>query len=132
MPVSAPEILTAQPQVFVTDVDRAVAFYRDRLGFTVAFLYGEPPFYGLVTRGAAGMNLRHVDASPWHADVRVREDLLSATLIVRSAKALFLEYEANGVAFHQPYREQPWGAHDFIVADPDGNLIHFTTRAGES
>jgi hypothetical protein len=26
---------------------------------------------------------------------------------------------------------QPWGAHDFIVLDPDGNLIHFASRVGE-
>ena len=62
---SAPEILTAQPQVFVADVPRAVAFYRDRLGFAVGYVYGNPPSYALVTRGAAGLNLRHVDASPW-------------------------------------------------------------------
>ena len=33
-------------QVFVTDFDRSLAFYRDRLGFDVVFTYGKPPFYG--------------------------------------------------------------------------------------
>jgi catechol 2,3-dioxygenase-like lactoylglutathione lyase family enzyme len=128
---AAPEIVAVQPQVFVTDLARAVAFYRDRLGFTVAYLYGDPAYYGLVTRGAAGLNLRHVDASPWNATMRDAEDLLAATLVVRNAKALFLEYKAAGVAFHQPYREQPWKAHDFVVVDPDGNLIHFASGVGE-
>jgi catechol 2,3-dioxygenase-like lactoylglutathione lyase family enzyme len=130
-PTGPPEILTAQPQIFVTDVARAIAFYRDALGFEVAYLYGEPAFYGLVTRDGAGLNLRHVDASPWDAAMRAKEDLLSATFVVRHAKALFLEYKDRGVTFHQPYREQPWGAHDFIVADPDGNLVHFASRVGE-
>ena len=130
-PTGAPAILSAQPQVFVTDVARAVAFYRDVLGFTVAYLYGEPPFYGLVTRDGAGLNLRHVDASPWDAALRAKEDLLSATFVVRNAKALFLEYKERRATFHQAYREQPWGAHDFIVADPDGNLVHFASRVGE-
>jgi catechol 2,3-dioxygenase-like lactoylglutathione lyase family enzyme len=132
VPASDPEILRVHPQVFVTDLARAVAFYRDRLGFAVAYLYGEPPFYGLVERGGAGLNLRHVDASPFHAGVREREDLLAATLVVRNLKALFVAYKEAGVAFHQPYREQPWGAHDFIVADPDGNLIHFASAPGEA
>jgi catechol 2,3-dioxygenase-like lactoylglutathione lyase family enzyme len=127
----APEILAAQPQVFVSDVPRAVAFYRDLLGFAVAYLYGEPAFYGLVTRDGAGLNLRHVDASPWNAALRAEEDLLSATFVVRNARSLFLEYKERGVPFHQPYREQPWGAHDFIVADPDGNLVHFASAVGE-
>ena len=127
-----PEIRRVHPQVFVTDMERAVAFYRDRLGFAVSYLYGEPPFYGLVERGGAGLNLRHVDASPFRDGVREAEDLLAATIVVRNLKPLFLAYREAGLAFHQPYREQPWGAHDFVVADPDGNLIHFASPSGEA
>jgi catechol 2,3-dioxygenase-like lactoylglutathione lyase family enzyme len=127
-----PEILGAHPQIFVTDIERAVAFYRDRLGFACEYLYGDPPFYGLMARGGARLNLRHVDALPFDVAERAREDLLAATIVVRNAKALFLSYEAAGLAFHQRYREQPWGARDFIVADPDGNLVHFASPAGES
>jgi predicted enzyme related to lactoylglutathione lyase len=39
---AAPEIIDAHAQIFVTDIERAVAFYRDRLGFSVEYLYGEP------------------------------------------------------------------------------------------
>jgi catechol 2,3-dioxygenase-like lactoylglutathione lyase family enzyme len=129
-PTETPELLAAFPQVFVTDMPRAVAFYRDRLGFSVGYLYGEPPFYGLVSRGEARLNLRHVDTLPFDPLARREEDLLAATIVVRHAKALFLEYEEAGLAFHQAYRQQPWGAHDFIVADPDGNLILFATPPG--
>jgi catechol 2,3-dioxygenase-like lactoylglutathione lyase family enzyme len=132
VPSGEPEFLGAHPQIFVTDIGRAVAFYRDRLGFACEYLYGEPPFYGLVSRGDARLNLRHVDALPFDVAQRQREDLLAATIIVRSAKALFLAYEAAGLSFHQRYREQPWGAHDFIVADPDGNLVHFASPPGEA
>lgn len=126
-----PEILIAHPQILVTDMERAVAFYRDRLGFQVAYLYGEPPFYGLVKRDGVGLNLRHVDALPFDAETRAREDLLAVTLVVRNLKPLFVAFEEAGLAFHRRYRERPWGAHDFIVADPDGNLVHFASRPGE-
>lgn len=126
-----PEFLRAQPQVFVTDMERAIAFYRDRLGFAVEYLYGEPPFYGLVARGDAGLNLRHVDRLPFDPEQRAREELLSATLVVRPLKPLFLAYKEAGVTFQQTYREQPWNAHDFIVLDPDGNLVHFASPPGE-
>ena len=43
-------LLAAYPQLFVADMAVTVAFYRDRLGFEVAFLAGEPPFYGQVVR----------------------------------------------------------------------------------
>jgi catechol 2,3-dioxygenase-like lactoylglutathione lyase family enzyme len=127
-----PEILGAHPQIFVTDMKRAIHFYRDQLGFAVGYLYGEPPYYGLVVRGAAALNLRHVDQLPLDATLRDREDLLAATIIVRNAKELFVSFKEAGIPFHQSYREQPWGAHDFIVSDPDGNLIHFASRPGES
>jgi catechol 2,3-dioxygenase-like lactoylglutathione lyase family enzyme len=130
-PVARPEILGVHPQIFVTDMRRAVHFYQDELGFSVEYLYGEPPYYGLVVRDAAGLNLRHVDQLPVDARLRDREDLLAATIILRNAKALFVEFKESGLRFHQTYREQPWGAHDFIVTDPDGNLIHFTSRVGE-
>lgn len=128
---SAPALLGAHPQIFVTDMDAAVAFYRDRLGFTVDYLYGDPPFYGLVRREGVALNLRHVDAYPLDAARRDAEDLLAVSIVVRGAKALFLAYQEAGLAFHQPYREQPWGARDFIVADPDGNLVHFASQLGE-
>ncbi|AIE87694.1 hypothetical protein OP10G_4326 [Fimbriimonas ginsengisoli Gsoil 348] len=50
---------------------------------------------------------------------------LSATICVDSIKALFLQYQANGVEFHQTLRTEPWGSRTFIVTDPDGNLILF-------
>jgi catechol 2,3-dioxygenase-like lactoylglutathione lyase family enzyme len=121
----SPELLIAHPQLFVRDIARSVAFYRDSLGFEVGYLYGDPPFYGLVRRGGAALNLRHTDASPWDDGLRDREDLLSATIVTRELKALFLELKAAGVPFHQTLKEQPWGARDFIVRDPDGNLVHF-------
>jgi catechol 2,3-dioxygenase-like lactoylglutathione lyase family enzyme len=129
--VAQPEILGVHPQIFVTDMERAVRFYRDQLGFSVEYLYGEPPYYGLIVRGAAGMNLRHVDDLPMDPSLRDREQLLAVTIVVRNAKALFVSFKEAGLPFHQKYREQPWGAHDFIVTDPDGNLIHFASRVGE-
>ncbi|MBB3562162.1 catechol 2,3-dioxygenase-like lactoylglutathione lyase family enzyme [Rhizobium sp. BK512] len=121
-----PTFLDAQPQLFVDDIQAACDFYSQKLGFTIAFTYGEPPFYAQVVRDAARLNLRHVDMPAFHPELRQRErDILSATITLDDVKALFLEYTANGVPFHQPLRLEPWGARTFIVCDPDGNLIAF-------
>ncbi len=123
---SQPTLLDAQPQLFVSDIQAACDFYTQKLGFALAFIYGEPPFYAQVVRGAARLNLRHVDMPAFHPELRQRErDILSATITLDDVKALFLEYTANGVPFHQPLRLEPWGARTFIVCDPDGNLIAF-------
>lgn len=130
MPVtstSALQLQQANAQVFVTDFQRALTFYRTLLGFDIVFTYGEPPFYGEVRRGDAAFNLRHVDESPFVAAVREQEQLLSASIRTTNAKELFLEFQAAGVEFQERLQLKPWGANEFVVRDPDANLILFGT-----
>jgi hypothetical protein len=96
--------------------------------FKITILYGEPPFYAHVTRDGATLILRHVDEPAFDAARREREELLSAEACVNTAeeiKALFLEFQAAGVTFFQTLKLMPWGARNFIVKDPDGNLVLF-------
>jgi catechol 2,3-dioxygenase-like lactoylglutathione lyase family enzyme len=122
-PDHEPQLLGAHPQLFVSDVEASCRFFVARLGFTVAFKYGKPVFYALVQRDSACLNLRYV-----HAPVLNREaerDLLSASIPVANVKALYSEYLSAGAPMAQRLKKQPWGAADFIVRDPDGNLVHF-------
>src|SRR5438445_5161903 len=125
-------ITAAEPQLFVRDIMAPCDFYTGKLGFAVAFTYGEPPFYAQVKRDAARINLRRVEPPLIDASLRDREQLLSASLTVARAddiKALFLEFEAAGVTFFQALKREPWDARDFIVKDPDGNLLLFAGPA---
>ncbi|WP_420112536.1 VOC family protein [Pseudactinotalea sp.] len=126
---SAPQLQRANAQIFVTDFARALTFYGTTLGFETVFTYGEPAFYGEIRRGDASVNLRHVDTSPFHADVRDREQLLAAYVTTTNAKELFLEFQAARVEFQERLQVKPWGANEFVVRDPDGNLILFGTPA---
>jgi len=122
----------AEPQLFVADIKPSCDFFTAKLGFVVAFTYGEPPFYAQVKRDSARINLRCVERPVIDAAIRDREQLLSASLTVATAqeiKALFLEFQAAGVAFFQMLKSEPWGARDFIVKDPDGNLLLFAGPA---
>jgi catechol 2,3-dioxygenase-like lactoylglutathione lyase family enzyme len=130
-PVPRPILSSTEAQLFVADIKTSCDFYTDKLGFTVAFVYGDPPYYGQVSRDHARLNLRMV-CEPVFTDVREREHLLSASLTVATAdeiKQLFLSYQAAGVGFHQTLKKEPWGARTFIVMDPDGNLILFAGPA---
>ena len=122
---SRPTLLAAEPQLFVADVKASCEFYTRKLGFTVAFTYGEPPFYGQVFRDGARLNLRYLDEPAMRPELQEREHLLSASITLDDAKPLFLEFQAAGVIFHQVLKTEPWGARTFIVRDPDGNLILF-------
>ena len=120
-----PTLTAVEPQLYVRDIAAACSFYSRMLGFTVAFTYGEPPFYGQVVRDSARLNLRHVDAPVVDPARRDAEQLLSASITLDDADALFIEYQEAGVTFVQPIRSEPWGARTFIVSDPDGNLLLF-------
>ncbi len=119
----------AEPQLVVADLAVSIEFYTTQLGFSVAFRYGDPPFYAQVVRDAARLNLRHLDTPIADTALRDREQVLSATITLSDAEPLFLEYETAGVEFAQPLRSEPWGARTFVVRDPDGNLILFAGRA---
>jgi catechol 2,3-dioxygenase-like lactoylglutathione lyase family enzyme len=123
-----PTLVAAEPQLYVRDIVASFDFYSRMLGFSVAFTYGEPPFYGQVFRDGARLNLRRVDPPVVDPARRDSEQLLAASITLEDAKPLFLEYQNAGVDFFQPLRSEPWGARTFIVRDPDGNLLLFAGR----
>ncbi len=125
---ASPFLNAVEPQFYVADVKVSCDFYTGKLGFAVAFLYGDRPYYGQVFRDQVRLNLRLVCEPVFAGDVRSREDLLSATITLARAEEteeLFLSYQSAGVAFHQALRTEAWGAQTFVVSDPDGNLILF-------
>jgi uncharacterized glyoxalase superfamily protein PhnB len=118
---------SATPIFFVSDVPRAAAFFRDKLGFQVDFLHGEPPFYGSVSRDEVCLHLRFVHQT-WFAERATSEEsLILATIEVSDVGALYQEFQARGVAFVQSLAHQDWGGTDFQVRDPDGNAFSFVT-----
>jgi uncharacterized glyoxalase superfamily protein PhnB len=125
-------IVCAEPQLFVTDIKRSCEFFHKKLGFSLVFSYGDPPYYAQVARDAARLNLKCIERSVIESTVRDREELLSVSMTVATAveiKLLFLEFQSAGVTFHQTLKKQPWGAKNFIVKDPDGNLLLFAGPA---
>jgi catechol 2,3-dioxygenase-like lactoylglutathione lyase family enzyme len=125
-------IAGAEPQLLVTDIKRSCEFFCEKLGFSVVFTYGDPPYYAQVRRDAARLNLRCVEGALIERRVRDGEELLAASMTVATAeeiKLLFLEFRSAGVAFHQTLEKQPWGARNFVVKDPDGNLLLFAGPA---
>jgi catechol 2,3-dioxygenase-like lactoylglutathione lyase family enzyme len=129
-----PILNAIEAQLFVANIQSSCDFYTNRLGFAVAFTYGDPPFYAQVVRDNARLNLRVVREPVFAGDVRKREQLLSASITVatvREIEQLFLTYQAAGVPFHQSLKKEPWGAQTFVVSDPDENLILFAGPAAD-
>ena len=129
---SRPILTSVAAHLYVRDLSASTDFFTSKLGFAIDFVYGDPPFYGQVSRDNALLALRSMDEYFFAEDVRQREDLLSASITLASAdeiEQLFAVYQAADVPFAQTLRIEPWQAKTFIVKDPDGNLILFAGPA---
>jgi len=129
---SRPVISAIAAELFVADIKASCDFFTQKLGFSIVFTYGEPPFYAQVKRDRALLNLKCVDYPVMDPALRDRESLLSADMAVdthEEIEQLFLEFRAAGITFFQTLRKEPWGAKTFIVRDPDGNLLLFAGPA---
>ena len=112
--MSTIELLSAVPVFSVTDLLRSLAFYRDRLGFQVAFDVG---MYAGVKRD--GMEL-HLDAGAHAYSSRPT----CCRFHLRGIDALYAEMERED--FIKPdERLATKHMRQFSVVDPDGNRITF-------
>lgn len=132
--LNSPVFSSIEAQLFVADIQTSCAFYTGKLGFAVAFLTGDPPFYGQLVRDNARLNLRRITEPVFAGGIRKREGLLSASITVATAneiEQLFLSCQAAAVPMHQALKKEPWGAMTFIVSDTDENLILFAGPTAE-
>jgi len=113
----------------VADVDRAVAFYTEHLGFEVDALYDDPP-YATLTRNGARLSLAeqgHPAPDRPGIAMAVPDDVqrlpIVVVLEVDDARAVRRQLEAEDVAFLAEPWEAPWGGVRFYVVDPDGYLV---------
>jgi catechol 2,3-dioxygenase-like lactoylglutathione lyase family enzyme len=131
LPLRKVTLVAAEPQLLVIDIKTSCKFFVEKLGFSIVFSYGVPPYYAQVGRDGVRLNLRCVEATVIGSTLRDHEEL-SASITVATAdeiKMLFLEFQSAGVSFHQTLKKQPWGAKNFVVKDPDGNLLLFAGPA---
>src|SRR5689334_22257101 len=78
-------IVGAEPQLLVADIKRSCEFFCKKLGFSLVFSYGSPPYYAQVARDAARLNLRCVEEPAIQSTVRDRKELLSVSMTVATA-----------------------------------------------
>jgi len=112
------------PAITVNDIQKSVAWYRDVLGFTVGEEFRvEGELRGAkLTAGAAHFLLSQDD----FAQGQDRPKGVGFRIYCRTAQdvdQLAANVEARGGLVAQQPTDQPWGARDFAVVDPDGFKI---------
>jgi catechol 2,3-dioxygenase-like lactoylglutathione lyase family enzyme len=114
------------PQFLVDDLDRAIAYYRDKLGFNLDFKYQS--FYAGVTRDGLAIHLKHAPKLPADREHRKHNEHLDAYISVSGVRGLFSELERRGAQVIKPLEERPWACLDFYVEDPDGYILCFSEQ----
>jgi len=123
---STAQITGIAPQFLVDDLDRAIAYYRDRLGFELDFLYES--FYASVSRNGFAIHLKHAAKVVADRANRKRNEHLDAYIAVSGIRDLFSELQTRGAGVIRPLEERPWNCLDFYVEDADGYILCFSEQ----
>jgi predicted enzyme related to lactoylglutathione lyase len=113
------------PVLLVGDVDLAVDYYRDRLGFSCE-TYGDPPDFVVARRDEAVILLalcteRDRIVPNW----RIVDKVWNAYIRVDDVEAIYAEVLERGAGIDYTLYDAPSGFREFGVQDPDGHDIAF-------
>jgi|SRR5688500_6205357 len=121
---SAAQITGIAPQFLVDDLDQAVAFYRDRLGFELEYNYQS--FYAAVSRDGFAIHLKQAPKVVADRAHRKQHEHLDAHISVSDVRGLLSELQRRGAHVIKPLEQRPWECLDFYVEDPDGYILCFS------
>ena len=121
---AATRITGIVPQFLVDDLDRAIAYYRDQLGFALDFQYED--FYASVSRDGFPLHLKLSPKLAGEREFKKQQEHLDAHISVSGVRGLFDELERRGARVIRPLEKQPWSCIDFYVEDADGNVLCFS------
>lgn len=116
--ISPPEVECEQEHaaLSVPDVRAAAEFYTSKLGFWLAFTFGDPPSMAGVNLGNVQMFLEQGAANPQGCSVY---------FVVGNADELYEFQKASGVEILQEPGDRPYGLRDYRVRDLYGYELGF-------
>ena len=125
--------------VLVHDPDVALAFYRDTLGLEVRNDVANGDFRWITVGGSSqpGVSIvltNYLNGSPADNDqlaaLLAKGALNGVNFSSKDVDADFAQVRDAGAEIVQEPTEQFWGAKDFAVRDPSGNMVRVEQRPG--
>ncbi|HYP30170.1 MAG TPA: VOC family protein [Blastocatellia bacterium] len=124
--------------IFVSDQERALAFYRDKLGFEVVLdqQYGPEFRWVTVARQEGETELVLFRPVPSIAGNQLKElegrigIWTGITFLTADINATYQTLRQRGVEFQTEPTRQAWGGTEALFSDPDGNYFHLVQRPG--
>ncbi len=117
-------LVKVAPEFFVRDVEAAVRFYVEKLGFVVL---RQEPVFSVVALRDAHVLLAHenIAADREQLATNVRGAGVNVRIMVDEVDAVYERAKANGVRIVHDIADRYYGLRDFILTDEDGFMLRF-------
>jgi uncharacterized glyoxalase superfamily protein PhnB len=112
----------AAPVFPVDDATETAEFYRTTLGFSIERLYGDPPYYAIVSRDGVEIHLSERE------DTSTPIERCAVYIYVDDADALYEEFAGKGLKMFAPPEDQDNGMREFELTDNSGHFLMFGQR----
>lgn len=117
--------------LFVEDLEKTLAFYRDKVGLPVRFQ--DKGYAELVVEGSKFALLARSRVAELTGDAHTARPAsgaheTSVTLLVEDVDRAHRDLTGRGVPFLSPPKDRPWGQRTACFHDPDGHLIEIATN----
>jgi lactoylglutathione lyase len=129
--------LRSFPMLSVEDLARSLEFYRDLLGFTLAYRFpdGDDAVFVTVTAGTSEIGLGQLqDGPPRHGQPQrpATGHRVELCVDVDDVDATVDRVRRAGVRVVVEPAQQPWGERIAYIEDPDGNLVMLAEASRET
>jgi predicted enzyme related to lactoylglutathione lyase len=115
----------SSPVLLVSDIQRSVEFWRDRLGFECE-VYGAPPNFASASRDdAVVLFALCADPAAIVPNWKIVDKTWNVYIRVDDADAIYAELQERGAPIDYTIYDAPHGFREFGTQDPDGHDIAF-------
>jgi catechol 2,3-dioxygenase-like lactoylglutathione lyase family enzyme len=125
--MTRPTTTAISPFFIVSNVERTIAFYRDKLGFETTFQEPDQnPFFAIIVRDGAQLFVKSDGAvTPLPNSKRHPFMRWDAFVYAPDPDALAADFVAHGAVFSAPLTDTHDGLRGFELTDPDGYVLFF-------
>jgi predicted enzyme related to lactoylglutathione lyase len=116
---------TVAPQFLVPDITATVHYYRDKLGFKISDISGDPPQNAIVTRGNSQIFFAGPHPGGGRSNRRSHTTGFDAYFRVHGLDELQQSLQKNGANILQGPELRPYGVREILIEDLNGFVLVF-------
>ena len=119
---AALEVVRVSPYLVVSDLERAIGYYKRKLGFETVFQQMD---FAMVVRDGARVLLLLVPEAVQSFSSGIEDELPKAYFLVSDVRAMYEELTDSGAKVRGEPIMMPWGRAEFQVKDVDEHVLVF-------